>query len=227
MVFKCVGFVSRHGERDVKLPEHRERLLQNALNDLVSDSDVLAIYRTFGYHHFLTYKTYSVNETLEYKEKESYHIDEIALFSHISKEEYKRIETLPWYYKMHWLPWTWRENIAKVDQFFSFPYDKSGSGVILKGVLSGGYPEIQDISITVNNKERKLKEFTTHYSVGDDPSGFVVALTFDEKIKPLHSLRLRIEDTAIKWDNLDEKEETHYFLSPFYSQREYIVDRKH
>lgn len=61
----------------------------------------------------------------------------------------------------------------------------------------------------------------------DDPSGFVVAFTFDEKLKPLRSLILQLEDSTIKWDNLDEVEETHFFLSPFYSQREYIADRNH
>lgn len=41
----CVGFVSRHLERDLSLPKHRDVLLENALNDLTSDSNVLAIYQ--------------------------------------------------------------------------------------------------------------------------------------------------------------------------------------
>lgn len=40
----CVGFVSRHLERDAALPKHRENLLSNAIKDLTTDSDVLAIY---------------------------------------------------------------------------------------------------------------------------------------------------------------------------------------
>ena len=42
--FLCVGFVSRHLERDAALPKHRENLLSNAIKDLTTDSDVLAIY---------------------------------------------------------------------------------------------------------------------------------------------------------------------------------------
>lgn len=40
-----MGFVSRHIERDLSLPKHREVLLENALNDLTSDSNVLGIYQ--------------------------------------------------------------------------------------------------------------------------------------------------------------------------------------
>src|SRR5690606_19505397 len=41
---KCVGFVSRHAERDAELKIHRGQHLRNALQDLTSDSNVLAIY---------------------------------------------------------------------------------------------------------------------------------------------------------------------------------------
>lgn len=41
----CVGFVSRHVDRDLTLPKHREILLQNALSDLTADNNVLAIYQ--------------------------------------------------------------------------------------------------------------------------------------------------------------------------------------
>ena len=40
----CMGFENRHIERDSLLPNHRDILLENAVNDLTSDSDVLAIY---------------------------------------------------------------------------------------------------------------------------------------------------------------------------------------
>ncbi|MFS0639172.1 nucleotidyltransferase domain-containing protein [Mesobacillus foraminis] len=40
-----MGFVSRHLERDLSLPTHRDVLLENALKDLTSDSNVLAIYQ--------------------------------------------------------------------------------------------------------------------------------------------------------------------------------------
>ena len=40
----CVGFVSRHLERDLSLPVHRNKLLDNALKDLTADTNVLAIY---------------------------------------------------------------------------------------------------------------------------------------------------------------------------------------
>lgn len=39
-----MGFVSRHLERDLSLPKHRDNLLKNALKDFTSDSNVLAIY---------------------------------------------------------------------------------------------------------------------------------------------------------------------------------------
>lgn len=41
-----MGYTSRHLERDLSLPKHRDRLLQNALNDLAMDSNVLAIYQS-------------------------------------------------------------------------------------------------------------------------------------------------------------------------------------
>ncbi len=41
----CVGFESRHLERDLLLPKHRDTLLENALKDLTSDSNVIAIYQ--------------------------------------------------------------------------------------------------------------------------------------------------------------------------------------
>lgn len=37
-------FISRHLARDLLLPRHRDSLLANALKDLTSDSNVLAIY---------------------------------------------------------------------------------------------------------------------------------------------------------------------------------------
>lgn len=40
----CVGFVSKHVERDASLPKNREVLLRNALKDLTADPNVLAIY---------------------------------------------------------------------------------------------------------------------------------------------------------------------------------------
>ncbi|UOQ93480.1 nucleotidyltransferase domain-containing protein [Halobacillus shinanisalinarum] len=40
-----MGFVSRHEERDFKLAKHRDELLHNALNDLIKDPNVLAIYQ--------------------------------------------------------------------------------------------------------------------------------------------------------------------------------------
>ncbi len=40
-----MGFVSRHLERDLLLPKHRDNLLGNALKDLTSDANVLAIYQ--------------------------------------------------------------------------------------------------------------------------------------------------------------------------------------
>ncbi|WP_404359497.1 nucleotidyltransferase domain-containing protein [Cytobacillus firmus] len=40
-----MGFVSKHFERDLSLPKHRDFLLENALNDLTSDANVLAIYQ--------------------------------------------------------------------------------------------------------------------------------------------------------------------------------------
>ncbi|WP_330502649.1 nucleotidyltransferase domain-containing protein [Peribacillus frigoritolerans] len=39
-----MGFVSKHLERDESLPKHRDVILKNALNDLKTDSNVLAIY---------------------------------------------------------------------------------------------------------------------------------------------------------------------------------------
>ncbi|MFJ7826132.1 aminoglycoside 6-adenylyltransferase [Psychrobacillus sp. NPDC096623] len=39
-----MGFESRHLERDLLLPKHRDNLLENVLKDLTSDSNVLAIY---------------------------------------------------------------------------------------------------------------------------------------------------------------------------------------
>ncbi|WP_274307085.1 aminoglycoside 6-adenylyltransferase [Solibacillus daqui] len=40
-----MGFVSRHLERDLSLPKRRDVLLEKALNDLTSDTNVLAIYQ--------------------------------------------------------------------------------------------------------------------------------------------------------------------------------------
>lgn len=40
----CVGFVSKHIERDAYLPKQRDILLEKALKDLSADPDVLAIY---------------------------------------------------------------------------------------------------------------------------------------------------------------------------------------
>jgi len=40
----CVGFVSRHLDRDSALPHYRDLLLKKALDDLSDDPDVLAIY---------------------------------------------------------------------------------------------------------------------------------------------------------------------------------------
>ncbi|MBB4826974.1 putative nucleotidyltransferase [Sporosarcina luteola] len=40
-----MGFVSKHLERDLSLPKHRDILLKKALNDLTSDTNVLAIYQ--------------------------------------------------------------------------------------------------------------------------------------------------------------------------------------
>ena len=40
----CMELENRHIERDTLLPKYRERLLENILKDLTSDSDVLAIY---------------------------------------------------------------------------------------------------------------------------------------------------------------------------------------
>ncbi|WP_336046722.1 hypothetical protein [Solibacillus ferritrahens] len=40
----CMGLENRHLESDTLLPNHRDILLVNALKDLTSDSDVLAIY---------------------------------------------------------------------------------------------------------------------------------------------------------------------------------------
>jgi predicted nucleotidyltransferase len=37
-------FQSKYKERDLELPKHRDKLLDNALDDLTNDSDVLAIY---------------------------------------------------------------------------------------------------------------------------------------------------------------------------------------
>lgn len=39
-----MGFQSKFRERDLELPRHRDKLLENALNDLTNDLDVLAIY---------------------------------------------------------------------------------------------------------------------------------------------------------------------------------------
>jgi predicted nucleotidyltransferase len=39
-----VGFVTRHKERDLKLPERRDMLLKNALDDLTNDPEVLGVY---------------------------------------------------------------------------------------------------------------------------------------------------------------------------------------
>lgn len=39
-----MGFVSKHLERDESLPKHRDVILKNALKDLKTDSNVLAIY---------------------------------------------------------------------------------------------------------------------------------------------------------------------------------------
>lgn len=40
-----MGFVSKYEERDLNLPIHRDKLLENALNDLTNDPNVLAIYQ--------------------------------------------------------------------------------------------------------------------------------------------------------------------------------------
>lgn len=40
----CAAFSSRHKERDLTLPAHRKKLLDNAVKDLAADPDVLAIY---------------------------------------------------------------------------------------------------------------------------------------------------------------------------------------
>jgi hypothetical protein len=188
---------------------------------LIMAGIIISILLVFGYHHFLKFQTYSVNESLEVKGKYSFHINEIALYPYQQKEEYKKS---PWYYKVNWLSMQWRNNIAKIDRFFSFPYDKSSSEIVLKGVLSGDYTKFDDnIMITVNSKELKAIGFTMVASVGDKPGKFAVALTFDEKIKSLQALELRKEDATIKWDNLDETEENHYFLSPFYNQRQHLL----
>lgn len=39
-----VSFRSRHYNRDLELPKHRDRLLQAAVSDLSGDPDVLAVY---------------------------------------------------------------------------------------------------------------------------------------------------------------------------------------
>ncbi|GAM12234.1 aminoglycoside 6-adenylyltransferase [Mesobacillus selenatarsenatis] len=41
----CVGFTSKHLERDLSLPKYRDAHLKSALNDLTSDPNVLAIYQ--------------------------------------------------------------------------------------------------------------------------------------------------------------------------------------
>jgi hypothetical protein len=85
---------------------------------------------------------------------------------------------------------------------------------------------MDDISITVNSEELRPKEFTMTNFVGDS-RGFVATVKTDDKIKSLQSLSLQMEDSTIKWDNLDGKKEMHYFFSPFYNQHDYITDIKH
>lgn len=45
-MISCVGFVSKHSERDLDLSKSRDRLLKKTLRDLTADPDVLGIYQS-------------------------------------------------------------------------------------------------------------------------------------------------------------------------------------
>lgn len=180
---------------------------------------IISIFLLFGYHHFLTFLTYSADKMLEVEEKYSYRIDEIALFPYQLKDQYERQDR--WYYSVEWLPLKWKINISKIHHFFSFPFDKSRSEIVLKGELSGERPDLDHIFITVNNKKVEPTGYTMTNLIGDSMR-FTITVQTDDNLKTLQSLRLHVEDTEIKWSDLDEVKEMHYFFSPFYSQHNYI-----
>jgi hypothetical protein len=43
-----VGFQTKHRERDIEIPKHRQKLINTILNDLINDDNVLAVF--YGGH---------------------------------------------------------------------------------------------------------------------------------------------------------------------------------
>jgi hypothetical protein len=182
---------------------------------------IICILLVFGYHHFLKFQTYSVSSILEVENEYSYDVSEIVLFPFQIKDKYTSLEEVPWYFKVNWLPYGWRNNIAKIHRFFSFPYKKNSSEIALKGVLSGKQPDIEEIIVKINNNEYKPKEFhMTNFQ--DDSMTFIIMVKTDDSLKSIQSLSLQMENTNLNWDDLEKSKDNQYILSPFYNHREYL-----
>ena len=39
-----MGFQTKHRERDIEIPKHRQKLINTILNDLINDDNVLAVF---------------------------------------------------------------------------------------------------------------------------------------------------------------------------------------
>ena len=76
-----MGFVSRHLERDLRLPKHRTKLLESALHDLSHNSDVLAVYQSgsLGKGNFDQYSDIDLHIIVTQDKKKSFIINKRSL----------------------------------------------------------------------------------------------------------------------------------------------------
>lgn len=181
---------------------------------------IISILLVFGYHHFLTFKTYSVDHTLEVSDQYVYNLSDITLYPFQTKND-AMFGATPWYYKANRLSLQWRNNLAKVDRFFSFPYDKNSSEIVIKGILLGEKPDMEKIFIEINNIKYKPTQFGMAH-IQMDSMTFTIRIKIDEMLKSLQNLSLQMQGSELIWDNLSEIESTRYIISPFLNYYEYI-----
>ncbi|MRH41780.1 hypothetical protein GH741_03725 [Aquibacillus halophilus] len=167
----------------------------------------------------MKFQTYSVDKTLEINDS-AYHITGIGHFPFKNKNEFGETDGMPWYFEANWVSFEWQIRLGKVDRFFSFPFTKDSSTITVSGTFTGDQSDLDMDTININNSPHSVQEMSVS-NMNNDMTTMKVALTveLEEKISSLNTVHLQMGNGEVSFQDLDNKKENHYMLSPIYSEK--------
>ena len=178
---------------------------------------LLVVAGFFSYHHFVSYKIIKVNERMTLLKEDDFKLMQVVVMDYVPSDEYeiKEFEDSPWYLETSFLPLSWITTFAKIDYFFSLPYNKQKEEIEVRGLYTGDSSKLtgETVSIEVAGDLYETKGITSHVLRGE-----TVWLELTAHGTNKQGTIIEIESDRSKANVNKDKEKSHWSLDTFISE---------